>query len=251
MLVAEARPPNERSSRTVSLISSESEIKLEYGVTVTSLANPDPEYSKTTESCNLIERVSMILDDLKERGALLEGHFLLSSGLHSPIYLQCALALQRPADAVRFGSELAAQFTGEAVDTVASPAIGGIVIGFAVAQALGARFIWTERQDGVMTLRRGFTVEQGERVLVVEDVITTGGSTRECISALEKHGARVVGAASIVDRSNGAADVGVQRTALVTLDVPAYQSGNCPLCRAGSAPVKPGSRTVDGKQLEK
>src|SRR5256885_3105934 len=122
----------------------------------------------------------MILEDFKEKGALLEGHFVLSSGLHSPMYLQCALALQHPADAARYGSEIAGQFDGEAINTVASPAIGGLVIGFAVAQALGVRFIWTERQDGLMTLRRGFTVNQGERILIVEDVITTGGSTREC-----------------------------------------------------------------------
>src|SRR5205809_509407 len=147
----------------------------------------------------------MILDDFKEKGALLEGHFILSSGLHSPMYLQCALALQHPADAARYGEEIAGQFDGEAIDIVASPAIGGIVIGFAVAQALGVRLIWTERQDGVMTLRRGFTVSKGERILVVEDVITTGGSTRECIAAVEQHGATVIGAASIIDRSNRAA----------------------------------------------
>ena len=126
----------------------------------------------------------MILDDFKQKGALLEGHFVLSSGLHSPLYLQCALALQHPSDAKRYGEGIASQFDSEAIDTVASPAIGGLVIGFAVAQALGVRFIWTERENGVMTLRRGFTVSEGERILVVEDVITTGGSTRECIAAL-------------------------------------------------------------------
>jgi orotate phosphoribosyltransferase len=184
----------------------------------------------------------MILEFFKEKGALLEGHFVLSSGLHSPMYLQCALALQHPADAARFGEEIAGQFDGEAIDMVASPAIGGLVIGFAVAQALNVRFIWTERQDGVMTLRRGFSVDHGERILVVEDVITTGGSTRECIAALEKEGATAIGAASIVDRSNGTADVGVPRISLVSLDVPSYASDACPLCALGEEAVKPGSR---------
>ncbi len=187
----------------------------------------------------------MIIDDFKTKGALLEGHFLLSSGLHSPMYLQCALALQHPSDAARYGEEIAAQFDSEAIDTVASPAIGGLVIGFAVAQALGVRFIWTERENGVMTLRRGFTVTQGERILVVEDVITTGGSTRECMEALERRGAAVVGAASIVDRSNGTADVGVPRISLVSLDVPAYAADQCPLCAQGKQPTKPGSRTTE------
>ena len=185
----------------------------------------------------------MILEFFKEKGALLEGHFVLSSGLHSSMYLQCALALQHPADAARLGEAIAGQFDSEAIDTVASPAIGGLVIGFAVAQALGVRFIWTERQDGVMTLRRGFTVEKDERILVVEDVITTGGSTRECIAALEKYGAEIVAAASIVDRSNGSADVGVPRISLVSLDVPTYLPEGCPLCAQGIEAIKPGSRS--------
>jgi len=184
----------------------------------------------------------MILDEFKQKGALIEGHFVLSSGLHSPLYLQCALALQLPADAQRYGEDIAAQFDGEAIDTVASPAIGGLVIGFAVAQALSVRFIWTERESGLMTLRRGFAVEQGERILVVEDVITTGGSTRECIAALEANGAAVVGAASIIDRSDGTADVGVPRISLVSLDVPSYPADECPMCERGEPAVKPGSR---------
>jgi len=185
----------------------------------------------------------MILEDFKQKGALLEGHFVLSSGLHSPLYLQCALALQHPADAKRHGEDIASQFDGEAVDTVASPAIGGLIIGFAVAEALGVRFIWTERQDGEMTLRRGFSVGEDQRILVVEDVITTGGSTRECIAALEKHGANIVGAASIIDRSNGAADVGVPRISLVSLDASSYKPDACPLCAQGIEAVKPGSRS--------
>src|SRR5438445_3097487 len=125
---------------------------------------------------NSTNSMNSILEHFKATNALLEGHFVLSSGLHSPKYLQCALAFQNPLDAARYGEDIAANFAGEAIYTVASPAIGGLVIGFATAQALGMRFIWTERQDGVMTLRRGFAVELGERILVVEDVITTGGS---------------------------------------------------------------------------
>ncbi|HEY8562263.1 MAG TPA: orotate phosphoribosyltransferase [Pyrinomonadaceae bacterium] len=184
------------------------------------------------------------LEHFRETNALLEGHFILSSGLHSPNYLQCALALQYPADAARFGGAIAEHFAGENIETVASPAIGGLVIGYAVAEALNVRFIWTERQNGEMTVRRGFSVRENERVLVVEDVITTGGSTRECIAALESRGARVVAAASIIDRSNGAAQVGVPRVALVSLDVPSYRPEECPLCAAGTQAVKPGSRTM-------
>ena len=183
------------------------------------------------------------LEHFRQSGALLEGHFILSSGLHSPNYLQCALALQFPADAAKFGRAIAEQFTDANIETVASPAIGGLIIGYAVAAALNVRFIWTERQDGVMTLRRGFAVKSGERILVVEDVITTGGSTRECIEALEANGAKVVGAASVIDRSNGAADVGVPRVALVSMQVPSYKPEDCPLCAEGLEAVKPGSRT--------
>lgn len=182
------------------------------------------------------------LEYFRETNALLEGHFILSSGLHSPNYLQCALALQYPADAARFGKAIAERFADENIETVASPAIGGLVIGYAVAAALNVRFIWTERQNGEMTVRRGFTVKEGERILVVEDVITTGGSTRECITALETLGAKVVGAASIIDRSGGAADVGVPRIALVSMEVPSYKPEDCPMCKAGDAAYKPGSR---------
>ncbi len=185
-----------------------------------------------------------ILERFRETNALLDGHFVLSSGLHSPTYLQCALALQHPADAISFGQQIAEHYTGVEIDTVASPAIGGLVIGFATALALGVRFIWTEREQGVMTLRRGFSVGEGERILVVEDVITTGGSTRECITALSQQGAQVVAAASIIDRSNGTANVGVPRISLVSLNVPVYDPINCPMCAQGEAAVKPGSRNV-------
>lgn len=185
-----------------------------------------------------------IIEHFRTTGALLEGHFVLSSGLHSPQYLQCALALQYTADAKRFGELIAKEFVDKGVETAASPAIGGLVIGYAVAAALNVRFIWTERESGKMTLRRGFTVTPGERILVVEDVITTGGSTRECIAVLEALGAKVIGAASIIDRSNGKVDVGVSRISLATLDVPSYQADECPMCRDGSEAVKPGSRNL-------
>ncbi len=188
--------------------------------------------------------INSILEQFRASRALLDGHFILSSGLHSPQYLQCAIALQESAVALRFGREIAASYQASRIDCVASPAIGGLVIGFATAAALGKRFIWTERENGVMTLRRGFEVNEGERVLVVEDVITTGGSTRECIAALESRRARIVGAASIVDRSNGKTDVGVPRISLLSLDVTSYTSAECPLCAAGEEAVKPGSRTV-------
>ena len=185
-----------------------------------------------------------ILEHFRNTDALLDGHFVLSSGLHSPKYLQCALALQESKDAWAFGQAIAEQFAGQQIDTVASPAIGGLVIGFATAAALNIRFIWTERQDGVMTVRRGFTLKEGERVLVVEDVITTGGSTRECIAALESRGAKVIAAASIIDRSNGTAYVGVRRIELVRLDVPSYAPDQCPMCANGDEAYKPGSRTL-------
>ena len=191
--------------------------------------------------------MSEILEHFKASGALLEGHFILSSGLHSPRYLQCALALQYPADAARYGRAIAERYVDAGIETVASPAIGGLIIGYAVAAALNVRFIWTERQNGEMTVRRGFTLKEGERILVVEDVITTGGSTRECIAALTAASGNVIAAASVIDRSNGAADVGVERTSLVSLDVPSYDPSVCPMCAQGIEAVKPGSRTVTPK----
>src|SRR5579871_878530 len=188
-----------------------------------------------------------ILSAFYDTGAYLRGHFRLTSGLHSPEYLQCALVLQHPRHAERFGELLAAELGrlagGRKINVVASPAIGGLIIGHEVARALGARFIFTERDAaGKMTLRRGFTVEPGETAVVVEDVVTTGGSSREVIDILKDAGARVIGAGSIIDRSGGAADLGVPRVALKTLEVVAYAPEDCPLCRAGSPVVKPGSR---------
>lgn len=183
-----------------------------------------------------------VVERFRRTGALLEGHFVLTSGLHSTLYLQCALVLQHPPEAEAFGRAIAEQFGTREVETVAAPAIGGIIIGWEVARALGVRSIWTEREEGRMTLRRGFPIRPGERVLVVEDVITTGGSTRETCDALRAAGALVVGAASIIDRSGGRADVGVPRAALATLEVPAIAPADCTLCAAGLPAVKPGSR---------
>ena len=183
-----------------------------------------------------------VIEEFKETGALLEGHFQLTSGLHSTIYLQCARVLQFPEKAETFGRALAEKFKTDGIQLVASPAIGGIVIGHEVARALGARFVWTEREAGEMTLRRGFTVSPGEKTLVVEDVITTGGSTRETIDALKRAGADVVGAASIIDRSGGSVGVGVPRVALATLRVLSVEPENCDACKLGDVAVKPGSR---------
>ena len=183
-----------------------------------------------------------VIDQFRQTGALLEGHFQLTSGLHSTVYLQCALVLQFPEKAEAFGRAIAEQYRGAGIQLVASPAIGGIVIGHEVARALGARFVWTERDSGQMTLRRGFTVSPDEKALVVEDVITTGGSTRETVDALKAAGADVVGAASIIDRSGGNADVSVPRTALATLKVLSVDTSVCDACKLGEPAVKPGSR---------
>ena len=183
-----------------------------------------------------------VIDQFRATGALLEGHFQLSSGLHSTVYLQCALVLQFPERAESFGRALAEKFQGQGIELVASPAIGGIVIGHEVARALGARFVWTEREAGQMTLRRGFTIAPGEKTLIVEDVITTGGSTRETIAAVRKAGADVVGAASIIDRSGGTADVGVPLSSLASLRVLSVESSACDACKLGEPVVKPGSR---------
>jgi orotate phosphoribosyltransferase len=185
-----------------------------------------------------------VIEKFKSAGALLEGHFILSSGLHSPVYLQCAIALKSPAAAAEFGAAIAERFRAEQIETVASPAIGGLIIGYEVARHLGADFIWTERENGVMTLRRGFSVNKGERVLIVEDVITTGGSTRDTIEALRAAGAEIIAAASIVDRSNGRADVGVPSFSLAVLDVPAVAASDCEACKRGDIAIKPGSRAI-------
>lgn len=184
-----------------------------------------------------------VLDRFRRLGALLEGHFRLTSGLHSPGYLQCALVLQHPGEAEACGASIAAEVKDLEPQVVLSPALGGIVIGQEVARALGVRAIFAERQDGKLMLRRGFSLAPGERVLVVEDVVTTGGSTRETIDVARAAGAVVVGAAAIVDRSGGVRDLHVPFRALAEVSLPTYQPDNCPLCAAGQPVVKPGSRT--------
>jgi orotate phosphoribosyltransferase len=182
-----------------------------------------------------------VLDLFRHSGALLEGHFKLSSGLHSDRYLQSALVLQHPDFAERLGHALAERTQHLQATAVLSPALGGIVIGQEVGRALQVRALFAERQDGKLQLRRGFTLDPSDRVLIVEDVITTGGSTRETIAVAEAAGAQVVGAASIVDRgSGGTLDVPLQ--SLVKLQVAAHDPASCPLCAQGLPVVKPGSR---------
>ncbi len=183
-----------------------------------------------------------VLDRFRRAGALLEGHFRLTSGLHSPGYLQCALVLQHPAEAEACGAAIAERVRSLGVQTVLSPALGGIVIGQEAGRALGVRAIFAERQEGALTLRRGFALAAGERVLVVEDVVTTGGSTRETIDVARAAGAVVVAAASIIDRSGGQQQLDVPYHALATIALPTYEPDGCPMCVAGQPVVKPGSR---------
>ena len=187
----------------------------------------------------------------KERGALLEGHFLLTSGLHSPRYLQCARVLMDPPLATRLGADLAAALRpllgASAPGAVVAPALGGVIVAHEVARAFGCRALFTERQDGGMVLRRGFALEANEGVVVVEDVITTGGSTREVMDAVRARGARVLAVGSLVDRSGRAVDLGVPRRSLLSLEVPSYSADACPLCASGSKPEKPGSRATPAR----
>jgi orotate phosphoribosyltransferase len=186
--------------------------------------------------------VDSVLDRFRRVGALLEGHFRLTSGLHSPGYMQCALVLQHPREAEACGAEIAEKVRNLNPQVVLSPALGGIVIGQEVGRALGVRAIFAERPDGVLMLRRGFSLGPGERVLVVEDVVTTGKSTRETIDVARAAGAKVVGAAAIIDRSGGGLSLDVPFHALATVSLPTYQPDVCPLCAAGQPVVKPGSR---------
>jgi orotate phosphoribosyltransferase len=176
-------------------------------------------------------------------GALLDGHFRLTSGLHSPGYLQCALVLQHPQHAESLGQAIAGRTRDLTPTVVLSPALGGVVIGHEVGRALGVRAIFAERQEGTLTLRRGFSVADDDRVLVIEDVLTTGGSTRETMEAATAAGARVVGAASIVDRSGGRVRFDVPFHALLEVALPTYEPDTCPLCAQGLPVTKPGSRS--------
>ena len=183
-----------------------------------------------------------VLTIFRRSGALLDGHFRLSSGLHSPGYLQCALVLQHPHEAEALGAALGNLVRSLGVQTVMSPALGGVVIGQEVGRALGVRAIFAERADGTLTLRRGFALDPGEKVLIVEDVVTTGGSTRETMDVARAQGAVVVGACAIVDRSGGKQGLDVPFHALLPMDVKTYQPDDCPLCKQGIPVVKPGSR---------
>ena len=186
------------------------------------------------------------LELFRQTGAYLTGHFRLTSGLHSSEYLQCALVLQYPHHAEFLGWRLADALRAtipEPPAVVASPALGGLIIGHEVARELGARFIFTERDSNTkMTLRRGFQVTPGESVVVIEDVVTTGGSTADVVAVMRSAGAEVLGAGSIIDRSGGRADVGVPRIALATLQAETWDPAECPLCAKGVPVIKPGSR---------
>ncbi|MDV3257191.1 MAG: orotate phosphoribosyltransferase [Sphingomonas sp.] len=188
-----------------------------------------------------------ILAEFRAADALLEGHFILSSGLRSPRYLQCARVLMDPARAERLARALAQKVEPgirDSIDVVVSPAMGGVIIGHEMGRALGKRAMFVERPGGTFELRRGFSLAKGERVLMVEDVVTTGLSSREAIAAVEKSGARVIAAASLVDRSGGTADLGVPFFPLIRIDVPTYDANRLPEELAKIPAVKPGSRTA-------
>jgi len=188
------------------------------------------------------------LAEFRAAGALLEGHFILSSGLHSPVFLQKMFVFQDPARTERLCRALAAkaQAAFGAIDVVVSPALGGIVPGYETARWLGAKAIFVEREAGAFKLRRGFEIAPGARVLMVEDIITTGLSSRECLAAIAEHPGAIVGAACLIDRSGGRAEIGVPRVALATLDIPAYPADALPATLAALPAVKPGSRTPAG-----
>ncbi|MFW6139539.1 MAG: orotate phosphoribosyltransferase [Spirochaetota bacterium] len=181
---------------------------------------------------------------LKKSGALLEGHFLLTSGNHSGKYIQCALLLSHPYMAVEFMQDIAEHFKGSKIDTVAAPAVGGIIVSYEVARLMGKRAVYLERENGAMKLRRGFNIARNERVLIVEDVITTGGSVQEVAGVVQKHGGVVDSSASLVNRSGGRFDPGLPYYFCLKMDVPIYRPQECPFCKQGLPLVKPGSRNI-------
>ena len=183
-----------------------------------------------------------ILQIFRETDALLDGHFLLTSGLHSPHYFQCAKVLQYPKYLHLFAGEIVKQFEQREIELVISPAIGGIVVGTEVGRMLEVRTIFAERENGVMSLRRGFGIKKGERVLVVEDVVTTGGSVKEIIELVKKAEAALAGVGYIVDRSNGKTTFDAKTFSILQMDVVTYTPESCPLCKEGTPAVKPGSR---------
>jgi orotate phosphoribosyltransferase len=186
------------------------------------------------------------LDEFRSAGALLEGHFILSSGLHSPVFLQKMFVFQDPARTERVCRALAEKVreTFGAVDYVVSPAVGGIVPGYETARHLGCMVIFVERENGMFVLRRGFTIPEGARVVMVEDIVTTGLSSRECLAALREHPGTILGAACLIDRSGGKADLGAPLVSLVQLDIPAYAPGQLPPDLAALPAIKPGSRNL-------
>lgn len=183
-------------------------------------------------------------DLFRESKALRDGHFRLTSGKHSALYMQCAQVLQYPERAAVLAERLAAEFEDREIQTVIGPAMGGIIVAQEVARALGTRAIFTERENGVMRLRRGFTLAPGERVLVVEDVITTGGSVREVLAVVREQEAEPLGVGVLVDRTGGAIDFGLPLASVIQLEIQAYEAEKCPLCAAGMPLVKPGSREI-------
>ena len=186
-----------------------------------------------------------LLDLARDAGALLEGHFVLSSGLHSPSYFQCARLLAHPDVATKVGAALGKQAAGLGVNVTIAPALGGILVAHEVARALGVRALFAERDSasGELRLRRGFEIARGEGVLVLEDVVTTGGSLRETMNVVRSHGGKVVATAALIDRSKAGVDFGgLPFFSLARLDFPTYEPSGCPLCRSGSTAVKPGSR---------
>ena len=184
------------------------------------------------------------IEIFKSTNALLTGHFRLTSGRHSNQYMQCAQVLQYPHYASKLCAALAEHFATKKVDVVVGPAMGGITVAYEVARALGVRAIFTEREQGTMTLRRGFAINKKEKVLVVEDVITTGGSVKEVIEVVKATGAEIVGVGVLVDRSNGQVDFGLPTEAMLRLDIKSFQPEECPLCKEGIPVVKPGSRNI-------
>ncbi|HBE77259.1 MAG TPA: orotate phosphoribosyltransferase [Firmicutes bacterium] len=183
-----------------------------------------------------------ILEIFRETKVLREGHFRLTSGKHSRKYMQCAQVLQYPKFTERLCEDLARRFKGQEIHAVVAPAIGGIIVAYEVAKALGVRALFTEREDGKMTFRRGFDLEEDENVLVVEDVITTGGSVFEVIDAVKERGANVCGVGVLVDRSAGKVHFGVKKESLISIEIETWEPEECPLCKEGIPIVKPGSR---------
>lgn len=183
-----------------------------------------------------------VLAILKETGAFLEGHFLLSSGLHSREYVQCARVLRFPEKASAVLKTVAAQLNRDEIDVVCGPAMGGVLVSYEMGRLLDRESMFSERVDGAMTLRRGFEIKPGARILIAEDVVTTGKSTLEAKEAIEKAGGIVVGVACIADRRAAGVDVGMPVYSAISFDIQTYDPADCPLCRAGSAAVKPGSR---------